>query len=287
MTKYIIFLFLSCLLNSSKLVSQKVSKMEGNLHFARSQYKAANYKTALKEYLRVHFYDRSGHNERTTQEIAYCFQALGDTDNALKYLQKYLRISDLSTDEKANGAYCKVELLLRDEPTLALVELFQFDNEVVAWDENKYNYYVAISQLLADNFDAGFLRLDKLSYAARLPSENLTELKKQLEKNHTKKHFIARLLSSLLPGLGQAVNGDAKDGLNSLLINGVLAVIFFNVQMNLTTLDATLSVLPWLGRYYVGGMGNAHTASKKKQARVKGELLTELNGLLQAAKQEQ
>ena len=90
-----------------------------------------------------------------------------------------------------------------------------------------------------------------------------------------------------MPGLGQTVNGDAKDGLNSLLINGVLVVVFFNVQMNLTTLDATLSVLPWLGRYYVGGMGNAHTASKKKQATVKGELLTELNGLLQVAKQKQ
>lgn len=284
MKEYIIFLFLSCLLSPSNLDSQTVSNVQGDIHFARSQYATANYKSALKEYLRVHYYDRSGQYERATREIAYCFQALGDKDNALKYLQKYLRISDLIAEEKAEGAYGKVELLLRDQPALALVELFQFDNEVIILDADRYNYFVAIAQLLADNYVAGFQYLDKLSYTKLIPRESLVQLQQQLEKNHAKNHFAARLMSSLLPGLGQAVNGDAKDGLNSLLINGVLAVIFFNVQMNLTTVDAALSVLPWLGRYYVGGIGNAVTASKSKQVRVKSELLSELNGLLQAAK---
>jgi len=57
--------------------------------------------------------------------------------------------------------------------------------------------------------------------------------------------------------------------------------------MNLGATDAVISVLPWFGRFYVGGMQNAISASYKKQARTKKELLTEFNGLVREAKEKQ
>ena len=82
----------------------------------------------------------------------------------------------------------------------------------------------------------------------------------------------ARILSTFLPGLGQLYAGDIKNGINSFVLTGVLFVLGINTAINLTLLDALMTVAPWFQRYYMGGYNRAENIAaekfKEKQNRV-------------------
>ena len=56
-----------------------------------------------------------------------------------------------------------------------------------------------------------------------------------------KSEKVARLLSTFLPGLGQTYAGDWKNGLNALLLNGVLGYITLDAAIERDYDDALLS----------------------------------------------
>jgi hypothetical protein len=82
----------------------------------------------------------------------------------------------------------------------------------------------------------------------------------------------ARILSTILPGLGQLYAGDIKNGINSFILTGGLIVLGINTAINLTLLDALMTVAPWFQRYYMGGYNRAENIAaekfKEKQNRV-------------------
>ena len=71
---------------------------------------------------------------------------------------------------------------------------------------------------------------------------------------------LATILSIVLPGTGQIYSGDFKSGMNSILLLGGLYFIG-------STLSVTgfIIVIPFLYRYYVGGILNARQAAEAKQ----------------------
>ncbi|HAP01136.1 MAG TPA: hypothetical protein DCQ93_04350, partial [Bacteroidetes bacterium] len=68
----------------------------------------------------------------------------------------------------------------------------------------------------------------------------------------------ARILSMMLPGLGQFYSGDIRDGINSLLITSAFMYLTLNTAIQYSLLEAT-SVLPWFSRYYMGGFKRAES----------------------------
>ena len=77
-----------------------------------------------------------------------------------------------------------------------------------------------------------------------------------------KSEKAARLLSTLLPGLGQAYAEDWKSGLNALLLNGVLGYITLDAAIDRDYDDALLSFSFLFYRYYAG---NRHHAAQAAQ----------------------
>ena len=78
-----------------------------------------------------------------------------------------------------------------------------------------------------------------------------------------KSERTARLLSTFLPGLGQTYAGDWKNGLNALLLNGVLGYITLDAAIERDYDDAILSFVFLSYRYY---MGNRYRAAEAAQA---------------------
>ena len=78
-----------------------------------------------------------------------------------------------------------------------------------------------------------------------------------------KSERTARLLSTFLPGLGQTYAGDWKNGLNALLLNGVLGYITVDAAIERDYDDALLSFLFLFYRYYAG---NRYRAAEAAQA---------------------
>jgi len=81
-----------------------------------------------------------------------------------------------------------------------------------------------------------------------------------------KKEGMAFLFSLLIPGSGQLLFGNANEALKSVTVNGGFATLMYFVYTEYGLIDASLSVLPWFMRYYLGGAFRAEKlAIDKKQ----------------------
>ena len=78
-----------------------------------------------------------------------------------------------------------------------------------------------------------------------------------------KSEKAARMLSTFLPGLGQTYAGDWKNGLNALLLNGLLGYVTLNAAIERDYDDALLSFFFLSYRYYAG---NRYRAAEAAQA---------------------
>ena len=77
-----------------------------------------------------------------------------------------------------------------------------------------------------------------------------------------KSEKAARMLSTFLPGLGQTYAGDWKNGLNALLLNGVLGYITLDAVIERDYDDALLSFFFLFYRYYSGNRYRAAEAAQ-------------------------
>ena len=72
-----------------------------------------------------------------------------------------------------------------------------------------------------------------------------------------KSEKTARMLSTFLPGLGQTYAGDWKNGLNALLLNGMLGYVTLGAAIERDYDDALLSFFFLSYRYYAGNRSRA------------------------------
>ena len=77
-----------------------------------------------------------------------------------------------------------------------------------------------------------------------------------------KSEKVARRLSTFLPGLGQTYAGDWKNGLNALLLNGVLGYVTLDAAIERDYDDALLSFFFLFYRYYAGNRYRAAEAAQ-------------------------
>ena len=77
-----------------------------------------------------------------------------------------------------------------------------------------------------------------------------------------KSEKAAWLLSTFLPGLGQTYAGDWKNGLNALLLNGVLGYVTLDAAIERDYDDALLSFFFLFYRYYAGNRYRAVEAAQ-------------------------
>lgn len=82
--------------------------------------------------------------------------------------------------------------------------------------------------------------------------------------------------SAMVPGLGQALNGDTKDGLKSLALMVALGAVFIEVSTVLSLGDAIISVSPWLIRYFAGVDDQCFKIAKERIKHKKGMEIQEI-----------
>lgn len=285
---YLILLILSCciLLTSPRAWSQSVTTDSSTAEALGDHlYNLEQYKPALKEYLRAYYYDRAYQNKFIERKTSICFQKLEDWDNAIKYQKKYSERKDLKSHEKQLAYYELLQMAFTNEgPKSALIILYGLPNDIIDIDKDKYHYYEALISLASEKYDDAILSINSLSYHAEINSTDVNGLIKELKKNASKNHNVARWMSSILPGTGQMANGEIWDGTNSALITFAFLYWTLHISRTLSPIDGLMSVGPWFARFYGGGLSNATAASKKKQNRKAKELLTKFNSVIIKAK---
>ncbi len=271
---YTIILCLNFCLSGSKSIGQSIE-------FADQMYEKGSFRIALKEYLKIYYFDRNSELPYACMRAAKCFDLISDDENAIKYYKKLKRYPNVDPQKSLESQYEVVKIYLKNENfKLAQAEMYNWEQYEIEMDEDRYNFYMSMILLHQSEFDVAQEYISNLSYYHSLDTTLVQTIFDKMLMNSNKKHGGAKVLSAIIPGMGQVVNGEWKDGLNSAVLNGALIWVFVDVAMKLTTVDAFISVGPWLGRYYIGGLKNAEKASIGKQERrfreYKKELLEQI-----------
>ena len=242
-----------------------LSGQSSPLEYANRLFEQQQTDAALKEYLRAYYLDQNNANPEVCGRIAKCFLLKGDDENALKYLDLYF-FKLPNTDARRNEVRFEKQkiFLVREEYQRALAEILQVTKRLEP-DLDRFHFMTAINYFFADQFEKGRSHLDKLSYRPWLDSVAVTAIIKDLEKNSKKNPSKARWMSAIVPGSGQIANGEIKDGLNSMALYVVFGLLYIDLIPEIGLADATLSVGPWITRYYLGGLSNAVKAAKNNK----------------------
>lgn len=250
--------------------------------FADVNFAEGNLEVALLHYNRLLFH------APTSQEVALlnynvasCYFLMGNYDLAGNYFDFafYASEEDSMQTEAVLG---KTRTLMRQELwTLALFELANLSPESPDF-ENTIALYTGLCHFHQNEFEEALTYFNQLLVHDSLARMQATELLTNRRLLYRPNPELARWLS-FVPGTGQFYAGDIKNGLNSLLLNAGLFALGFNIVQNYALVDAVISVLPWLQRYYLGGTEAAERIATSKRQQNRQLALSEVLDLIQAA----
>jgi tetratricopeptide (TPR) repeat protein len=244
--------------------------------FADNQFKSGELATALKTYQRALFFSDGRRNLYLFRQIAEISYLNNDYETAQKYYGLAFNQTgsdSLKTELLFNKASCQI---LNKNYQLALIDLFSV-NDSAEIIEKRLNFYLATCYFgLADFSQA------KTYFETCMPVQDTAELARLF----TRKNLLspspktARIMSMIIPGLGQTYSGDLKSGLNSLILTSGLIALAVNIGIRYRPIDAILSVLPWYQRYYTGGYGKAEEIAIRRQQQKRSDIYNKILKLI-------
>lgn len=268
------YLNLSVLIVFSQFIFQKLpaQNFEESINFADSQLKSGKSATALKTYQRALFFSNGRRNQYLFRQIAEISYFNKDYETAQKYYGLAYNQSDndsLKTELLFNKASCHI---LNKNFQFALIDLFSV-NDTSYLVQKRLNFYLATCYFGLEDFSK-----------AQTCFQSCMEMKdnKELSDLFSRKNLLspspqkARIMSMILPGLGQTYSGDLKSGLNSLGLTAGLITLAINIGIKYRPIDAIFSILPWYQRYYTGGYGKAEEIALKRREHKRNETYTKI-----------
>jgi tetratricopeptide (TPR) repeat protein len=256
------YLSLSILIVFNQLILQKLSaqNFEETLKFADYQFSSGKLTEASKTFQRALFFSEGRQNLYIFRKIAEISYLRMDYESAQKYYGLAYNLSDndsLKTELLFDKASCQI---LNKNYQNALIDLFSV-NDTSDVIQRRLNFFLGTCYFGLEDFG----RAEKYF-------ESCTDLKdrKELAFLFSGKKLLspspkkARIMSMILPGLGQTYSGDIKSGLNSLFLTSGLIALGIKISISYSPIDAIFAILPWYQRYYTGGYGKAEDIARKR-----------------------
>lgn len=254
---------MSVLIVFSLAVFQKLpaQNYEETIDFADNQFETGAFTTALKSYQRALFFSEGRNNLYLFKQIAEISYNSNDFETAQKYFGFAYNQSDndsLKTELLFKKASCQI---LNKNYQLALIDLFSV-NDISGIVQQRLNFYLGTCYFGLEDFNQAKTYFETCVFLK--DTAELQELfsGRNLQSPSPKK---ARIMSMILPGLGQTYSGDLKSGLNSLALTTGIIALGINISIKYTPVDAIFSMLPWFQRYYTGGFGKAQDIAIRKR----------------------
>jgi tetratricopeptide (TPR) repeat protein len=239
--------------------------------FARQQIASGHDSLARKTLQRVLFFDRKTYGVECYTALAYLTLRQADYAQSAFYFD--LLYQNTSNDSlKYDALLGKAgALLLQSKYTQARAELLNLPaDRLPAEYATRRHLYLGACLYGERKFDQAENHLAQLLPAdATQDRQQLHKLMQKAKRYARKKPRTARIMSMIVPGSGQFYAGDFKNGLNSLVLNGLLVTWFVHTSMTVSFLDAGMSVGSWVFRYYGGGLRRSgEIVEVKKQERL-------------------
>lgn len=266
-----------CLILIISSVAVHGQTIDQTLSFANTLFEKKEYSNAVEVYKRVLFFDQNGEYGREIyKNIADCLYNTEKFEDAANYYElAFFSESSDSVKNEINFLKASCYLILR-QYDYAQIELLNLTDSLYSGQSRKRDYYEGMVYFAKDEFAAS-----EKSFKSQV--SDTTIIHKLFRKNDRISRISpkkAKILSMIIPGLGQFYVGDIKNGLNSMILTGGLFYLGIRAGLNNSFWEAGISTLPWFQRYYTGGFTKAEkiaqTKIKERRYKVYNQLLDEL-----------
>ncbi len=258
--KYII-LFSIIISSSTFGLKLKAQSYRETLEFASNQYEQHNYAVALKTFKRLIFFSHGEGLLPLYTKVGELAFLIGDFETSQFNYGLAYNIADsdsLKNDLLFKKAFSQI---LNKEYQYAIIDLLTI-NDFDKATKQRLNFYLGTCYFGLEQFDRSKKYFELCVEPEEITSVDLLFSDNKLYYPSPKK---ARIMSMLLPGLGQFYVGKYKDGLNSFFLTLGLMAIGVRTAVNTGVVFALVSVAPWFQRYYTGGYTNAEKIAIMKR----------------------
>ena len=261
-----------------------VSASDPALDLGDRLFALGDYDAAITEYKRLLFFDANHPQAGEVQfKIGLAYRAQEWWAEAVEALIAAVQLTTETELQAERRVELAVTLIAGGAYDLALVELIKVDMQSQsARLRQRARFLRGIAYLYQFKWEQARsvfqVYFDELPNTARVAAEIDTLFSDAINLPQ-KSEKTARLLSTFLPGLGQTYAGDWKNGVNALLLNGVLGYVTLDAAIERDYDDALLSFFFLFHRYY---SGNRYRAAEAAQTFNDRENRRQVEKILQA-----
>ncbi len=234
-------------------------------------YSHQQYEPAIKEYQRYLYY--SGQEDiDVLVKLADGLYELQNYDLALQYYEQIYYLSDnpaVKFRSRLREINYHIDHKVYNE---ALVVLYSVRSDYYDSYPEIIDFLFAICHYGLEEFEKSedyFLDIAESDSTATKQIKEIFSNKKKFYKPNPK---TISILSLFIPGLGQIISGDYKEGLNSFILVEGIGVLAVYVGFRYSIIDAVFTVLPWYQRYLLGGSDKAEKIAIRKRAENRNEI---------------
>lgn len=267
----ILFIFISKISFSQDL--------KQSFDFANELFSKKDYAGASITYRRVIYFDKSDiYRKDCYKNIADCLYETQQYEEAADYYELAF-FQQKSDSAKAEVIFRKMSCyLIQNNFQYAEIELLNLPSNLNAEQSKRKTFYTAVLNFSVEKYD-----LAKAQFLSLVDSANI-ESKKQIEQLFIKNEKInrlnpkaARIMSMIVPGLGQFYAGDIKNGANSIILTvGIATWGIVSAVKSTSPFDILVTAAPWFQRYYMGGYKKAEQITINEKTRRRSKVYNQI-----------
>lgn len=247
--------------------------LEQTYLLGKSNFALGNYQAATIDLERVLFFGEGKYDSEVFELLGKIHQNSGDFEHASSYFSQAAESSQNTEDFNRNKIAQSSCLILANKAVLAKIELLGLSEDIPDTIQAKQYFLLGISEFTSGTFEES-RKAFKRAISIHNPSQTyrIDSLFDALANVKHPNPKIAKIFSAIVPGSGQFYAGDVKNGLNSILLTGGFITIGAVVAVNYTLLDSFVSVIPWIQRYYIGGIKRSGEIAKARKLEKQDEI---------------
>lgn len=266
---------LICMLSISRSLAGS-GDLESVIMLSDKLFLEGKYQQAIQEYQRAFFFSDKPQRSVLSERIGDCCLLLDDFNTARSFYDSAIAYSDKS-EEKINFEFRKILCYIKEErfgDALLKLDALNVDSDSLLLQ--KKHLYQGICNFGAGHFELSFdCFMNSIPERDTIRRQKLQTLYKKSHKLNRPKNGVAIFLSGLLPGTGQTISGDLRNGLNSFLLLGGIASLGF-----ITAPENLLIICPLYLKYYLGGLVHTKEIAENRRRDRRDGFYTELTRIM-------
>ena len=267
------------LLFISGLPFAKSQTIAETYQYCKAQYQNQQYQNAIESGRRVLFFDKADkYKKEVTKILGKAYFQSGEYKQSAKYYDIAYEYAS-GKDSTPHQLIMKKAMALLMDGTLQLAkaELLALPPDLNSQEQRQKHLLLGITAFQRASFPKA-----EQYFIKAVPDSDSSRVNKLFMKNKDLKRYdswLPRIMSLIVPGSGQMVLGDFKNGINSLLLTGAIYTLFINTAQAYSFLEAILGVFPTFQRYYVGGFQKVKDIQMQKKAKERHQIYKDLINL--------